>query len=239
MKALITGANSLVNKALLAKLVAMGYEVTAHYHADNDITEELKKEFSEVTFIQADFSDKESFLQFQQQASGKGKFDVIVNAVVYYAESKTWEEQRNWDAWQKSFAVNTTAAGVLMANAGPNMNKGGVIVNISSTVGQPYMGDMQYTIYSACKAALNSLTVTYAKRWAPDIRVAGIAPGMIKSAWNKDMTKQDKAKVIKPQLTHEWVLPEEIADLMEAIVKNKSINATTVVIDGGMDAPIV
>jgi len=31
MKAFITGANSLVNKALLDRLVAMGYDVTAHY----------------------------------------------------------------------------------------------------------------------------------------------------------------------------------------------------------------
>ena len=38
MKVLITGANSLVNKALLAKLVDMGYEVTAHYHTENDLT---------------------------------------------------------------------------------------------------------------------------------------------------------------------------------------------------------
>ncbi len=37
MKALITGSNSLVNQALLAKLVEIGYEVVAHYHTENEI----------------------------------------------------------------------------------------------------------------------------------------------------------------------------------------------------------
>ncbi len=64
MKALITGVNSLVNKELLAKLVEMGYEVTAHYHNENDIAKDLKNEYKNVRFIQADFSDKNSFLEF-------------------------------------------------------------------------------------------------------------------------------------------------------------------------------
>ena len=55
MKALITGVNSLVNKALLEKLLNMGYEVTAHYHTDNEITKELKEKYPKVRFIQADF----------------------------------------------------------------------------------------------------------------------------------------------------------------------------------------
>ena len=33
--------------------------------------------------------------------------------------------------------------------------------------------------------------------------------------------------------------PTEIADLMETVIKNKGINATTLVIDGGLDAPII
>ena len=43
MKALITGANSLVNLSLLKKLVRLDYEVTAHYHSDNEITKQIKR----------------------------------------------------------------------------------------------------------------------------------------------------------------------------------------------------
>lgn len=237
-KALITGVNSLVNKDLLSKLVDMGFEVTAHYHSANDITEGLISKYPDVRFIQADFADKDSFLKFMEQ-SMDGKYDVLVNAAVYYAEADGWKSQQNWDEWQKTFAVNTTAAGVLMAHADMAINDGGVIVNISSTYGQAYMGDMQFTMYSASKAAMDSLTMSYAKRWSPSIRVVGIAPGWVKSAWNKDMSDDDIKNMIKPQLTHKLVEPEEIANLMETVINNKSINATTIVIDGGLDAPIV
>lgn len=238
MKALITGANSLVNKALLAKLVAMGYDVTAHYHTANDITKELKQTYPKVRFIQADFADKASFLKLVEQAMDD-KYDTLVNAAVYYAEAAGWKSQQDWDAWQKTFAVNTTTAGVLMAHADLALNKGSVIVNVSSTYGQPYMGDTQFLMYGASKAALDLLTENYAKKWAPDIRVVGLAPGWVKSAWNKDMGQTEIDGFIGPQLTRKLVEPEEIAALMEHVIKNQSINATTLLIDGGLSAPVV
>ncbi|MFZ1522906.1 MAG: SDR family oxidoreductase [Candidatus Saccharimonadales bacterium] len=238
-RALITGANSLVNKAMLAKLVDMGYEVTAHYHNENEITTKLKAEFTSVKFVQADFSTKQGFLSFVEEVMGENKYDVIVNGAVYYAEADDWKVQQDWDAWQKSFAINTTAPGVLMAHADLAVKEGGVIVNISSTYGQEFMGDIQFAIYSACKAALDSLTSAYAKRWAGKIRVVGIAPGWIESAWNKDMSESDKKAMIGPQLTGDWIKPENIANLMEALINNPDINATTVLIDGGLSAPIV
>lgn len=238
MRALITGANSLVNKALLEKLLKLGYDVTAHYHTDNELTKQLKADHPAVQFIQADFADKASFLNFTKQASG-GKYDVLVNGAVYYAEADDWKAQLVWDEWQKNFAVNTTTAGVLMAHADMFMNKGGVIVNISSTFGQKYLAETQFAMYSASKAALDSLTMTYAKKWSPNIRVVGLAPGWVRSAWNQDMSDKEIADMIPPQLTHRLIEPEEIADLMEVAIQNKGINATTLTIDGGLGAPIL
>jgi len=238
MKALITGVNSLVNKALLAKLIAMGYEVTAQYHSDNNLTADVKAAFPRVRFVQADFSDKESFLAFVKQ-SADAKYDVLVNAAVYYAEAADWKVQQDWDAWQKTFAINVAVPGILMAHGDSLLNKGGVVVNISSVFGQKNLSETQFAMYSASKAALDSLTMTYAKRWSPDIRVVGIAPGWVKSAWNKNMTDEQIQAMIPPQLTHRLIEPDEIADLMQAIVTNPGINATVVAIDGGLGAPIM
>ncbi len=238
MRAFITGANSLVNAALLEKLLAMGYEVTAHYHSDNEMTAEIKQKYPDVKFIQADFADPDSFQNLLEQISGD-KFDVLVNGAVYYAEAEDWQVQRNWHAWQKNFAVNTSSAGVLMAVADRLLNKGSVVVNISSTFGQKYLGEIQFTMYGASKAALDSLTVAYAKRWAPDVRVVGIGPGWVRSAWNEDMSEEEMADMLKGVVPAKLVEPAEIADLMELIIKNPSINATTIIIDGGLGAPII
>lgn len=239
MRALITGVNSLVNKVLLEKLLDMGYEVTAHYHTDNELTKELKGKFPKVKFIQADFSNKESFLNFINKVMTT-KYDLLVNACAYHPEIKDWKVQQDFDIWQKAFAINTTTAGVLMAHGDISINEGGVIINISSVYFQPHMSEMNHTIYSATKAALSSITTAYAKRWAKNkIRVVAIAPGYIESGWNKDLSEEDKVDTLNDVLTKEWIQPSEVANLMETIIKNKSINATTIVIDGGLSAPII
>ncbi len=233
MKALITGANSLVNKVLLERLIKEGYEVTAHYHSDNDITKQLKTAHPDARFIQADFSTKDGMIGFIEEAFDT-KYDVIVLGAVYYAEGASWKAQQDWDEWQKSFAINSTVNGVLMAHADISVNKGGVIIPISSVFGKPYVLETQFGIYRATKAALDSMICTYAKKWAPNIRVAGIGPGWVKSAWNKDMKQEDIDAMLASQNLAKLVEPEEIADLMVAIINIKTINATTITIDGGL-----
>ena len=241
MKALITGVNSEVNKVLLQRLISDGFDVVAHYHMDNDLTKELVSAHPSVTFIQADFAVQSSFREFLKQATELGKYDVIVSGAVYYSEASDWTAQLDWSEWQKTFAINTTSAGMLMAHADKLVNDGGVIVNISSTYGQTYMGDTQFTMYGASKASLDLLTENYAKRWHKNqIRVVGIAPGWVKSAWNKGMSEQDIADMLSPNhLVAKLIEPEEIASLMSQLIQNKGINATTVVIDGGLSSPIV
>jgi hypothetical protein len=53
------------------------------------------------------------------------------------------------------------------------------------------------------------------------------------------MTEEQVKKIIPPQLTHKLIEPDEIADLMETVITNKSINATTLAIDDGLGAPII
>lgn len=240
MKALITGSNSLVNQALLAKLVEMNYEVVAHYHSEDDITKELKAKYSQVKFVQADFATKEGFMNFIKQImENETKYDVLVNAAVYYAEKNSWKVQQDFDEWQKSFAINATSAGVLMAHAEYLMQKSGVIVNISSFTGNPKSSDVEFGMYSATKAALDSLTCSYAKRWAGFVRIIGIAPGYIRSSWNMNLPESEVRNLIESVHSKKLVEPEEIAELMEQVIKNKSINATTLLIDGGLSAPII
>lgn len=235
MKALITGANSLVNQVMLEKLVAMGYEVVAHYHSDNGITASLKKKYSEVTFAQADFANKESFEEFLQSAKQNGPYEVIVNGAVYFAEAASDKPQKEWNEWQKTFAINTTAPGAVMAHA-KDLVKTGVIINISSTYGQKYMGDGQFTMYGASKAALDLLTENYAKKLYPNVRVVGIAPGWVRSAWNKDMSEKDVQDMVEPVGTA-LIEPTDIANLMEQLINNRGINATTLLIDSALSSP--
>lgn len=241
MKALITGANSLVNGELLGRLDQMGCDITAHYHSDNHITKQLKKTYPKARFIQADFSDETSFRAFYQQILADGKYDIIVNGAVYYAEADDWQVQFDWQAWQNNFAVNTTTAGILMARAEHLVKDGGVIVNISSVFGRNHMGSTQFAMYGASKSAMDLLTKTYAKKWhQKNIRVVGIAPGWVRSAWNKDMKAEEiDAMLGADHLVARLIEPSEIADTMVLLIQNKGLNATTITIDGGLSSPII
>jgi dihydromonapterin reductase / dihydrofolate reductase len=238
MKALVTGVNSLVNRVLADKLVAMGYEVIGHYHTENELTAELKQ-VNQLELLEADFANPDSIQTFMEALKKTAPFDVIVNGAVCYVEADDWKPQFEYEQWQKTFSVNTTVPGLIMANADKLVADHGVVVNISSVMGNPNFGDMQFTIYGASKAALDLLTSTYAKRFAPRIRVAGIAPAYVHSAWNKDMNKDELKEVVKDHLTRRLIEPAEIADLMEAIINNPSITATTIPIDGGYSSPII
>lgn len=240
-KALITGANSVFNQALLQKLVNMGFQVVAHYHRDNNLTKDLKKQFVEVEFVQADFTDETSFKSFYGHVIEKAPFDVIVNAAVLYKEADgDWRDrQSEWQSWADTFAANSIVPALLMANADKLLSARGVVVNISSAMGQPQLGEMEFNMYGASKSALDFMTHTFAKRWSPERRVVGIAPGWVRSAWNQNMDPDVLASIVKHQLTHKLVEPEEIANLMQTIIENPNINATVLTIDGGYSAPII
>jgi NAD(P)-dependent dehydrogenase (short-subunit alcohol dehydrogenase family) len=79
--------------------------------------------------------------------------------------------------WQDCVDLNITAVWAATVSAVKRMTEGGSIVNISSLVARgPIPGSGHY---GAAKAAVNSLTETFARELAPKIRVNAIMPGYI------------------------------------------------------------
>ncbi|MEN3974762.1 glucose 1-dehydrogenase [Emcibacter sp. SYSU 3D8] len=79
--------------------------------------------------------------------------------------------------WQDCVDLNITAVWAATVAAVKRMTEGGAIVNISSLVARgPIPGSGHY---GAAKAAVNSLTETFARELAPNIRVNAIMPGYI------------------------------------------------------------
>lgn len=99
MRALITGANSLLNQTLLTRLIELGYQVVAHYHTDNELTSKIKSSYPGVKLIQADFAQPTSYDNFLQSALRDGQYNVVVNGAVYYAEARDAIPQLSWQAW--------------------------------------------------------------------------------------------------------------------------------------------
>lgn len=119
-------------------------------------------------------------------------------------------------------------AAAIMAEQG----EGGVIINMSSV---SRGGNMGQSNYSASKAAVATMVVTWAKELSRHhIRVGGIAPGVIAT----DMTAQMKPEAIDrlKQATPLGRLgeQEEIANTALYIIENDYFTGRIIEIDGGV-----
>lgn len=83
-------------------------------------------------------------------------------------------DRKEWDA---TLSLNLTAVWVCTTVAAARMGEGGSVVNISSRAATtPIPGSGHY---AAAKAAVNSLTQTFAKELGPRVRVNCIMPGAV------------------------------------------------------------
>ena len=81
------------------------------------------------------------------------------------------------DEWDATMLLNLTAVWVCTNIAAANMRDGGRIVNISSRAAVTVTPGSGH--YAAAKAAVNSLTQTYARELGPKVRVNCIMPGAV------------------------------------------------------------
>lgn len=93
------------------------------------------------------------------------------------------------------------------------------IVHISSIAGQN--AAFAAPIYSATKHAINGLVRSFAKLETLGIRVTAVAPGVIKTPLWTD--HPEKLKMVLDS-SDEWVTPEEVGEVMLALVQQDQIS---------------
>lgn len=140
-------------------------------------------------------------------------------------------------AFDHVIAVNLRSAFRLSALFGTQMVEqgGGAIVNISSTGAlrpEPY-----FAPYAAAKAALHTLTQTFAKEYGPLVRVNTVMPGPFHTdgtkSWSRSDAFADHARKFMP--LGRGGEPEEIVAAVLYLVSNLSsyVTGTCLAVDGG------
>ncbi|MFT2111545.1 SDR family oxidoreductase [Marinomonas sp. 2405UD68-3] len=137
--------------------------------------------------------------------------------------------------WQSVIDVNLTGtflcgreAASIMAQQG----EGGVIVNVSSV---SRAGNAGQTNYSATKAGVASMVVTWAKELARyKIRVGGIAPGVIATAMTAQMKPEAIERMLRAVPLRRLGEVEEMAHTLQYIVENDFFTGRIIEMDGGL-----
>ena len=111
-------------------------------------------------------------------------------------------------------------------------NKKGCIINISSIWG--ITGASCEVHYSASKAAIDGMTKALAKELGPsNIRVNSIAPGLVNTEMNKELSKEDLAELKKEIPLGRIAQPEEIAKSVEWLIEDEYVSGQIISVNGG------
>jgi len=135
-----------------------------------------------------------------------------------------------------TFQVNTIAPLLLIKNLSKNMikNKKGHIINISSILS--YTAKKGRAIYSASKAALDSITKSSALELAEhNIQVNSICPGYVETELTYKNNSLEQIEEIKKMIPIKRLLkPEEIAEAVYNLSLNTKITGQIISVDGGL-----
>ena len=235
--AIITGASKGIGREIAKQLAKKGIKVIANYNKSEkeakQLQEELKQSYIDIDIFKADVSKREEGKALVNFALKKyGKIDILINNAGI-SEYKLFTEETDSD-WEKIININLYSAFMMSQEVLKNMinNKNGCIINISSIWGKT--GSSCEVIYSISKAGMDGLTKALAKELGPsNIRVNSIAPGIIDTQINNNLSKDDKEE-IKTQIPLERIgLPEDIAKCVNWLIEDNYTTGQVIQINGG------
>ena len=152
-------------------------------------------------------------------------------------KAKDGEVVKKMSLQQFQSVIDVNLTGVFLAGreaAVRMVNRGrkGVIINMSSVA---RAGNMGQTNYSASKAGVVAMTVTWARELGRHgIRVGAIAPGVIRTAMTDAMKPEAKERLVKMKPVGRLGEAKEIAHTAKYIFENDFFTGRVVEIDGGI-----
>lgn len=176
---LITGAARRLGRAVALTVARSGANVVIHHAHSADfalaLAEEIRMFGRQAWIIESDLSNPENIKEmFARALAFTPLYGVINNAATFFPQ--TWRDT-NLELWQNTFNLNLTAPFLLtqaLAASLSSSQSGRVINMIDWRALRPGADHFAYT---NSKAALVSLTRSYAQALAPRINVNAIALG--------------------------------------------------------------
>ncbi len=249
-KALVTGANSGIGKAIAIALGEAGADVVVNYRSGDaaalEVVEHAGQCGSKCFAHQADVSNEEQVKgMFARMLKEFGTIDILVNNAGLQQDAKF--EEMTLDQWNTVIGVNLTGQFLCAREAVKEFKRRGVRKEISCAAGKiicissvhdviPWAGHVNY---AASKGGVMMMMKSIAQEVAPfRIRVLSICPGAIRTpintgAWNTPEAYKDLMKLIPYKRIGE---PEDIGQAAVWLASDYAdyITGTNLYIDGGM-----
>jgi glucose 1-dehydrogenase len=249
-KALVTGANSGIGKAVAIALGSAGADVVVNYvrgeSAANEVVEAVVKSGSRALAIQADVSHEDQVqAMFRNMIEEFGTIDILVNNAGLQMDAPF--EQMTLAQWNTVIGINLTGQFLCAREAVREFKRRGVVKEVSVSAGKiicmssvheviPWAG---HANYAASKGGVMLLMKSIAQEAAPyRIRVNSVCPGAIRtpintSAWNSPEAYATLMGLIPYKRIGE---PEDIGRVAVFLASDQAdyINGASIFVDGGM-----
>jgi NAD(P)-dependent dehydrogenase (short-subunit alcohol dehydrogenase family) len=211
--AVITGGGTGIGAGIAKVYAAAGAKVVVGArrteHIDR-VAAEIIADGGQAIAVQTDVTDRSQLEALADAAVNEfGSLSIWVNNAGG-SPHRTPLTELPQDGWDQCFDLNVTALWQASVIAADRMDEG-AIVNISS--GASHRGVPGSGHYAAAKAAVNSLTKTFALELAPRVRVNCICPGWVGPEimmTAMDFTPDDLAKVARRIPMQRMGTPEDL-----------------------------
>jgi 3-oxoacyl-[acyl-carrier protein] reductase len=242
----VTGAGQGIGRAIATSLASAGAHLAlVDLNAESlQVTAALCAEYEGVQarpFV-ANVADEAAVIDvFSQIRATYGRIDGLVNnagivrdALLLKLRDGKLQSRMSLQQWQAVIDVNLTGVFLCGREAATHMVEtgGGVIVNISSI---SRAGNAGQTNYSAAKAGVAAMTVTWAKELGRyGIRTGTVAPGYTRTDILSAMRPEVLEKVVEPVPLKRLGEAGEIAGAVRFIFENDFFTGRCIDVDGGL-----
>lgn len=232
-RVLVTGAGVRVGRAVAVALGRRGMRVGVHYNSHAEAARETLGMIEEAggsgEVFGADLTEPAAATQLITDVVERfGGLDVLVNSAAVMIRTpfgSTTAEQ--WDA---IMALNVRAPFLLAQSAASHLRAArGVIVNIADLAAfETWPG---YIPHGLSKAGVVYMTRALARVLAPEVRVAGIAPGtvLLPEHWSD----ADEERLRRTTPLQRSGSPADVTATVLFILESDYLTGETIIVDGG------
>ncbi len=233
---LVTGSSSGIGAAVARRFAALGATVVINSVSSVEVGQAVAAELPSSSYIQADVADEaDSARLIDEVIATHGRLDILVNnagttAVIPHGDL----DAASPDVWRRIFDVNVIGTWQLTVAAVPHLRASGVgqVLNVSSLAGSRPVGSS--IPYACSKAALTLMTHLLANTLGPDIRVNGVAPGLVDTPWTADWSVVRQFVQAQAPLQRS-ATPEDVAEVLIGLARANYVTGEVVHIDGGLN----
>lgn len=231
--ALVTGAGHRVGRAIAVALGGRGMRVAVHYNAASAGAEDTLRQVREAGgdgfVVAADLTKVEAAQQLiGAVVSHFGALDVLVNSAAVMVRTPFGEITA--EQWDDVMALNQRAPFFLAQAAAPHLRAArGAIVNIADLAA--FETWPAYIPHGLSKSGVVYLTRALARVLAPEVRVAGVAPGTVLLPEQWDPQSVEHLRQTTPLGRNGS--PSDVTATVLFILDSDYLTGETIIVDGG------